>query len=135
LQSINLGDSCNPDHEHIAWKSTYDLGKMDGACSITAFGCSINQPEYSYVAASNLVPYFNIAQQYGYSNYMFQTSQGPSFPAHQFLLSGTSAPTSFSDGTPSTTQRRKNIIPATNGSRRIIPIPAKPTAALQPRPQ
>lgn len=27
---------------------------------------------------------------------MFQTNQGPSFTAHQFLLSGTSAPTSFS---------------------------------------
>ena len=111
LQSINLGDGCNPDHEHIAWKNTYDLGKMDGACSIPASGCSINQPEYSYVAASNVVPYFNIAQQYGYSNYMFQTSQGPSFPAHQFLLSGTSAPTSFSDGTPCYDSIKKTSYP------------------------
>jgi hypothetical protein len=39
-----------------------------------------------------VVPYFEIATQYGYANYMFQTNQGPSFPAHQFLLSGTSAP-------------------------------------------
>jgi len=30
---------------------------------------------------------------------MFQTNQGPSFPAHQFLLSGTSAPVPFNDPT------------------------------------
>jgi phospholipase C len=41
-----------------------------------------------------LDPYFQIASQYGYANYMFQTNQGPSFPAHQFLFSGTSAPVS-----------------------------------------
>ena len=39
-----------------------------------------------------LQPYWEIAEKYGYANYMFQTNQGPSFPAHQFLLSGTSAP-------------------------------------------
>jgi hypothetical protein len=29
--------------------------------------------------------------------HMFQSDEGPSFPAHQFLLSGTSAPVSFGD--------------------------------------
>lgn len=28
---------------------------------------------------------------------MFQTNQGPSFPAHQFLFSGTSAPLAYND--------------------------------------
>ncbi|HXM22240.1 MAG TPA: alkaline phosphatase family protein [Terriglobales bacterium] len=36
--------------------------------------------------------YFDIATNYGFANYMFQTNEGPSFPAHQFILSGTSAP-------------------------------------------
>src|SRR5262249_54207807 len=36
--------------------------------------------------------YFDLALQYGFANRMFQTNQGPSFPAHQFILSGTSAP-------------------------------------------
>jgi hypothetical protein len=39
-----------------------------------------------------IAPYFDIAQKYGFANYFFQTNQGPSFPAHQFLFSGTSAP-------------------------------------------
>jgi phospholipase C len=33
-----------------------------------------------------------MASQYGYANYMFQTNQGPSFPSHQFIFSGTSQP-------------------------------------------
>jgi phospholipase C len=98
LQSIGLGSTCNPNHLRAAWKSTYDSGKMDGACTITASGCgTMTNPEYTYVAGANVVPYFQIATQYGYANYMFATNQGPSFPAHQFLLSGTSAPTPPTD--------------------------------------
>ena len=42
---------------------------------------------------NRLDPYLALATQYGWANYMFQTNQGPSMPAHQFLLSGTSAQT------------------------------------------
>jgi len=53
----------------------------------------MKDPEYTFVDPADVIPYFEIAEQYGYANYMFQTNQGPSFPAHQFLFSGTSAPT------------------------------------------
>ena len=102
----------------------WDYGRMDGACAtnVSYIGsncqgqlarCSDTQwdqycPQYTYVdntllsgyhsGAHVLDPYFQIAQDYGFANYMFQTNQGPSFPAHQFLLSGTSAP----DQTPQT---------------------------------
>ncbi len=33
-----------------------------------------------------------MAEQYTFGDRMFQTNQGPSFPAHQFIISGTSAP-------------------------------------------
>src|SRR5205814_1359608 len=33
---------------------------------------------------------------YTFGDRMFQTNQGPSFPAHQFIISGTSAPTTGS---------------------------------------
>ena len=42
--------------------------------------------------ASPLIPYFDIAAKYGFANYFFQTNQGPSQPAHDFLFGGTSAP-------------------------------------------
>ena len=44
-----------------------------------------------------LDPYFQLAEQYTFGDRMFQTNQGPSFPAHQFIISGTSAPSAYSD--------------------------------------
>jgi hypothetical protein len=38
----------------------------------------------------DVAPYFQIGSQYGYANAMFQTNQGESFTAHQFLFAGTS---------------------------------------------
>lgn len=38
-----------------------------------------------------------LANEYGFANRMFQTDQGPSFPSHQFLVSGSSAPSDTSD--------------------------------------
>ena len=48
-------------------------------------------------STGNLNPYFQLAEQYTFGDRMFQTNQGPSFPAHQFIISGTSAPSSDSD--------------------------------------
>ena len=53
---------------------------------------------YSYVQQSDGQPYWDIAKAYGFANYMFQTNEGPSFPAHQFLFTGTSAPVAPNDG-------------------------------------
>jgi phospholipase C len=107
-------DACfNPDHAHKpSWLDTYDEGAMDGACDVTSRVTSCQGkslpacppgtkqdfcPEYTYVSNSTglLNPYFQLAAQYGFANYMFQTNQGPSFPAHQFLFSGTSAPVAY----------------------------------------
>jgi phospholipase C len=44
-----------------------------------------------------LDPYLTFAQQYGWGNLMFQTNQGPSYPAHQFIFGGTSALTASDD--------------------------------------
>jgi len=96
-------DACfDPNHSHGAWKATWDSGAMDGACNLGVkypfepppASCEITYPEYTYVsdADHNLDAYFKIAENYGFSNYFFQTNQGPSFPAHQFLFGGTSAP-------------------------------------------
>ena len=106
-------DACfNPSHTHPAWLTMYDNGAMDGACDVSMSAESCNEkslhacppgasqeycPNYTYVSNSTglLNPYFQLAEQYGFANYMFQTNQGPSFPAHQFLFSGTSAPTAY----------------------------------------
>ena len=53
-------------------------------------------PQFMYVNPADVQPYFALAEQYTFGDRMFQTNQGPSFPAHQFIISGTSAPTATS---------------------------------------
>jgi len=90
-------------HSHGDFVAMYDGGKMDGAnlvnvsCAQGASGCPPPNPQYYYVQASDVGPYFQMAEQYTFGDRMFQTNQGPSFPAHQFILSGTSAPTATSN--------------------------------------
>jgi phospholipase C len=108
LTPIDLGTAgSNPqnydlDHSHTGFVTMYDGGKMDGAnlvkCTNAAF-CPPNEhpnPQYKYVMASDVQPYFAMAEQYTFGDRMFQTNQGPSFPAHQFILAGTSTPTATS---------------------------------------
>ena len=40
-----------------------------------------------------------MARHYGWANFMFQTNQGPSTPAHAFIFGGTSAPSAEDDAT------------------------------------
>jgi phospholipase C len=106
LMPIDLGTSgSNPQdydlgHSHGAFVKMYDGGKMDGAdlikCSPAATVTCPANPQFMYVNPSDVQPYFALAEQYTFADRMFQTNQGPSFPAHQFIISGTSAPTDFS---------------------------------------
>jgi phospholipase C len=77
----------------------YDNGKMDGAGDVICRGVCPEHPQFTYVDNTQhaLDPYLKLATQYGWANYMFQTNQGPSFPAHQFLFGGTSAPSAPDD--------------------------------------
>ena len=46
---------------------------------------------YGYVPRSETAPYFAMATQYAFADRMFQTNEGPSFPAHLYLIAGSSA--------------------------------------------
>jgi phospholipase C len=114
LTSIDLGTAGSKpqnydlSHSHRAFTSMCDLNtssstcRMDGAdlieisCDSGASGCPAANPQFKFVAPSDVQPYFALAEQYSFGDRMFQTNQGPSFPAHQFLISGTSAPTASS---------------------------------------
>ena len=106
LGPIDLGTTgSNPQnydlgHKHSAFVAMYDGGKMDGAdlieCSPAAGATCPANPQFMYVKPADVQPYFALAEQYTFADRMFQTNQGPSFPAHQFIISGTSAPTATS---------------------------------------
>jgi phospholipase C len=116
LSQIDLGTAgANPDnydlsHAHSAFVAMCDLNvsgacAMDGAnliptqCAGGALGCAPTNPnpQFMYVNPADVQPYLAMAETYTFADRMFQTNQGPSFPAHQFIISGTSAPTATSN--------------------------------------
>ncbi|HEY2475144.1 MAG TPA: alkaline phosphatase family protein [Candidatus Cybelea sp.] len=83
-------------HKHKSFLADYNGGKMNGwdeeamAC-IGPSQCPINETApYAYVPQWEVQPYYTMAEAYAFADQMFQTNQGPSFPAHQYLVSGTS---------------------------------------------
>lgn len=103
LQQIPLVDTYDLAHGHTGFVAMYDNGKMDGAdkipviCTPGQHHCAPPNPQFTYVNPSDVAPYFQMGEQYTFGDAMFQTNQGPSFPAHQYIISGTSAPTETSN--------------------------------------
>lgn len=108
LKPVALANDYDLGHSHTAFEEMCDLQasgncKMDGAnlipvtCLKRATDCPAPDLQFGFVNPSDVQPYFQLAETYGFADRMFQTNQGPSFPAHQFIISGTSAPTAFSD--------------------------------------
>jgi phospholipase C len=102
-----LGLGYDVGHVHSAWLKMCDLDvasntcKMDGAalvpCDPKAVPCPKAKAVYGFVDPSEVQPYLDIVHNYGWANYMFQTNEGPSYPAHQFLFGATSAPSAADD--------------------------------------
>jgi phospholipase C len=110
LTAVSIKAPYNPDHSRIpAFQDMCDISsstgncKMDGADKIQIFcdpgkpNCAPPNPQFKYVQGGDVQPYFQMAETYTFGDRMFQTNQGPSFPAHQFIISGTSAPSAGSD--------------------------------------
>jgi phospholipase C len=103
--TVKLANGYDLSHAHSAFVAQCDQNaltgacQMDGAASVACSGTCPSKPQFRYVDNSGgvVTPYITLARQYGWANYMFQTNQGPSFPAHQFIFGGTSAPTAEDD--------------------------------------
>ena len=108
LQPTPLGIDYDLSHQHDAFTAMCDLDpatntcKMDGAdlisisCSKDATNCPPPNAQFLYAQQADVQPYWDMAEQYTFADHMFQTNEGPSFPAHQFIISGTSEPTANS---------------------------------------
>ena len=103
---VRLSLDYDPGHAHSDFLTQCDLKNgscaMDGAANV---GCTARShscpPKASFGFVDNskgvVQPYLDLAKSYGWANYMFQTNQGPSFSAHQFLFGATSAPSAHDD--------------------------------------
>jgi phospholipase C len=111
LEPVPLYGSALPQHSHWSFEHMCDPDpatfkcRNDGAWQITvpsggAYSYVENTPVTNYFGPAGghlLDPYLTLARQYGWANYMFQTNQGASYPAHQYLFAGTSAATAADD--------------------------------------
>ena len=80
----NTDDIC---HSHRCFELSYDNAKMDGFDLVQRH---ISLLPYSYVQQSDVQPYWDMASQYTLGDRFFQSNNGPSFPAHQYLIAGQS---------------------------------------------
>lgn len=86
-------------HSHGGFEIEYANGNMNGF-DLAHSNCTHHagqqkcpprgQRAYAYVPRSEVRPYWIMAKRYTLADEMFETNQGPSFPAHQYLVSGTS---------------------------------------------
>jgi phospholipase C len=100
---VTLAHTVDLNHSHKGFLSQCDLIAGTTTCRMDGrSGCGAACPpdaQWKYVSykIGILNPYLQLATQYGFANAMFQTNQGPSYPAHQFLFGGTSAPSAADD--------------------------------------
>ena len=101
-----LGLGYDMAHIHSAFLAMCDL--KNGACAMDGAAAVVCHPyaqpcpaksAFGYVDNSTgaVQPYLDLVKAYGWANYMFQTNQASSFPAHQFLFGATSAPSAADD--------------------------------------
>jgi phospholipase C len=97
LQPIALTAPYDLDHTHSAFEIEYNGGRLDAFNLERSNKCRRRHecpaPEdraFGFVPRSEVRPYFDIAEQYAFADRMFESDAGPSFPAHQYILSGTS---------------------------------------------
>jgi phospholipase C len=99
LSPVDLSARWDVAHTHASWMAACHMSGR--ACQMDGWNgepcghgyCPANAP-FSYVPQGQVQPYYDLAEQYTFADETLQDNQGPSFPAHQYLLSGTSAVTS-----------------------------------------
>lgn len=98
LQPISITTLYDLGHSHQSFATERARGKWNGFDRVSSrcFGVSWCIPPklraYGFVPRAQVEPYFDMATQYAFGDRMFQTNEGPSLPAHQYIISGTSTP-------------------------------------------
>jgi phospholipase C len=89
LLPVSLAAGYDLGHSRHDFARDYDRGTLDGfdhglsrAHRLFAFG---------YAPRSEVKPYVDMATQYVFADRMFQSNQGPSLPAHLYIVTGTAA--------------------------------------------
>jgi phospholipase C len=83
LQKAPLLQTMDLDHTHQGFVRDYNSGKMDGFQPGT--GGTVGNA-YVYTDPADVVPYWDLANNYVLGDHMFQSNTGPSYIAHQYII-------------------------------------------------
>ncbi len=90
LHAVSLNDPVDVDHARQTFLNSYDGGKMDGFNTIGTLPKRDGDYSYAFVPRSETQPYWTLARNFTFADETFESVGGPSFPAHQYLISGES---------------------------------------------
>jgi phospholipase C len=89
LSSVGFGAQYDIRHFFSSFVDSYDNGNMDGFYKERVVGHpSATHPQYAYVPASEVQPYFAMASQYVLADRMFPSNADGSFVSHQYAIAG-----------------------------------------------
>jgi phospholipase C len=112
LKAEDLTAPFDMNHQHGDFLTSYAGGAMNGFNLVGCAGECREATPYGYVPQAEVQPYYDMAEQYAFANDMFQSNEGPTFAAHQYLISGTSTISDGSsyvvDNNPGSTSEGKN---------------------------
>jgi phospholipase C len=106
LQSVSFSAQCDPSHSHPAFVNEFNNGALNGwdLETVTCHnGNSLPDGAFAFVSNAGTSAYWNVASNYAFADEVFQTNEGPSMPAHEYLIAGQSgghgidAPWAFSE--------------------------------------
>jgi phospholipase C len=96
LEAMPLQSSFDPTHTHRSFAVEYNGGLMNGfdaekiTCGMPPTNCVPATNVYKYVQASDIQNYLQLAEEFGFADHVFQANQGPSYPAHFYLVAAQS---------------------------------------------
>ncbi len=111
LQPESLAAHFGLGHGHVTWLSEYAKGAMNGFDKSGCSGACPTDAAYGYVPENEVAPYYTLAEAYSFADNFFESDEGPSFPSHQYLVSGTST---VSDSSPN--KASDNPLPPTGSA-------------------
>jgi phospholipase C len=100
LSPVSLIEPYDLDHSHeVGFLTEYRNGARNGFDLEPAYCTSpkthqppyvCQQTAYGFVPQQEVQPYYQIAETYAFASHVLQTNQGPSYPAHEYLIAGQS---------------------------------------------
>lgn len=92
LHKVSLAAPYDLGHGHTAFLKDCDF-QPSGGCKMDGFDLGFlprfHMRPYGYAPQDQVQPYLDMAVQYVFADRMFQSNQAGSFPAHQYIVSGT----------------------------------------------